>query len=46
MIWVCRRIASMMKHLPFTVSKSLEIVAVEVVASLRVFSGEHGKVCI
>jgi hypothetical protein len=46
MIWVCRRIDSTMRLLPFTVSNSLAIVAVEVVAALRVFTGEHGKVCI
>jgi hypothetical protein len=46
MIWVCRRIDSTMRHLPFIVSKNLGIVAVEVVATLRVFTGEHGKVCI
>ena len=46
MAWVYRRIDSMMKHLHFIVRKSLGIVAVEVVASLRVFTGERERVCI
>ena len=46
MIWECQRIDSTMKPLLFIVSKGRRKVAVEVVAALRIFTGEHGKVCI